>query len=159
ELRRLLVGGRILRDGPPAAGIGGEALARDDGRVRVGPLARRLGAPIAVARGAPEEEGGGGGRRRRGGGGGEGGGGGGDLRHHRAEHLAREGELAGEGAVGDDRERPEIAARIEVLHAAALLGAHVVRRSHELARLGALGHGRAGGVLGDAEVEDLGDLL
>jgi len=47
-----------------------------------------------------------------------------------AERLALEGRLTGQALEHDDTERPQVRAPVDVL-AARLLGAHVVRRTHE----------------------------
>ncbi len=102
------------------AGLGG--LDGDDGE-GLGHLARRLEAGLAIARERAHEEGvhrrrqARVDRRRHRDRIGE------DVRDHRADRLALEGERARHRAEEDDRERPEIAAVIDVLRAADLLGA------------------------------------
>ncbi len=78
-----------------------------------------------------------------------------DVFHRR---LGVEGELAGEHLVEDDRQRVDVAARVEHL-ALRLLGRHELRRAEDHALLRE--HDRAGpqlalGHLGEAEVEHLG---
>jgi hypothetical protein len=68
--------------------------------------------------------------------------------------------LAGERAVGDDTERPHVRPLVDPALAARLLGAHVVRRSHDdaVGREACARHERLE-PLRDAEVEHLDDLL
>ena len=79
---------------------------------------------------------------------------------HLAEAVAGEGHAAGEQLVHHDAERVHVAAVIDVALALALLGAHVRRRADDEAGARLVRRGAAiAGQLGDAEVENLGEVL
>src|SRR5262249_39170484 len=82
-----------------------------------------------------------------------------DHHEHIAELFADEREAAGEALKDDDAEGPEVAAMVELLAPAHLLGAHVVGRAKERPglRRGSCEDGASS--LGDPEVEDLDDLF
>ena len=81
-----------------------------------------------------------------------------DSREHLSERRTVERKLAEEALVGDDCERPEVRTLVDIAQSAGLLGAHVHGRSEDGSglrrRRGAVGRGD----LGEAEVDDLGDL-
>src|SRR5690606_3854552 len=85
-----------------------------------------------------------------------------DLHQQIAEPVAVEGSEATDALVGDDAERPEVAAEVDGLVATGLLGTHEMWRADQRARLRpATVRGRvegASGHLRDAEVEHLGDF-
>jgi hypothetical protein len=84
-----------------------------------------------------------------------------DLQHQRAEPLAVERANAGHALERDDAHGPQVGAEVDAAVPLCLLRAHVVRRAEQSPRAGlrrAVTEAAADG-LGDAEVEDLDQLL
>ena len=137
-------------------------MARRQRRERVSHLARRGEAPVRVTCQSAQEEAVDVGReigrrpaRQRDGAGA-------DLDDDVDGGRALERGDASDGAEEDGPQRPEVGAVVDAARAARLLGAHVLRRAHEhvaardVESLGLLGPAQR---LGDAEIEDLDDLL